>query len=137
MKKQNRPTGFIFSLTFLSLWVLNGLVILFSSYLFPHQVVLGTHHVSVFWSLIHVPSSLALVQTLILPLFRIYENRKGLILSPKQWLGAYLVINFVSLWAISRFADQLGMGLASWKTALVLAAVLSLIQSALTTKLES
>ena len=136
MKNQNPTPNPSFSITFLSLWVLNGLIILTASCFFPRQVVLGTHHISVFWSLIHVPSSLALIQTLVLPLFYLWEKKNKQRLSPQQWLGSYLLINFTTLWVLARWADQLGMGLASWKTALILAAVLSPAQVKLMSKLE-
>jgi predicted membrane protein len=49
-------------------------------------------------------------------------------LHPKQWMLTYLVINFVALWEISRFADNLGLGFSSWIVILLFAAVIDLIQ---------
>lgn len=136
MKKTGSFSGPVFSLTFLSLWIVNGIIILLANRIFPHQVVLGTAHISLIWSLIHVPSSLALIQVLTLPLFHLWAQKKRLALTAKHWSTIYFVINFVSLWGIGRFADQLGMGLASWRVALVLAFFVNLAQNRLMIRLE-
>lgn len=128
--KQVRPenSGMILVVSFFVLWAINSLVIWIANLWFPEWVVLGTAHITYGWAFFHAVGSLALINTFAVPFVHEYEKRKNYILTSRDWMVVYLGVNFVGLWILARFAEQLGMGLSSWVVALVLAAVLDAMQ---------
>ncbi len=116
------------SITFLLLWVVNGIVIALANMLLPDQIVLGTMSLSQTTALILSSGVLAWLATITLPIFTEIEIRKQMVLAPQHWLLGYLVINVISVWVIARFADALGLGMASWLYVVGLAAVLDFVQ---------
>ncbi|MBP9670595.1 hypothetical protein KBD75_04310, partial [Candidatus Woesebacteria bacterium] len=54
--------------------------------------------------------------------------KNKLVASPKQWMALYFVVNFLVIWEITRFADNLGLGVSSWGVVLLLAAVFDMAQ---------
>ena len=128
--KKAQITGLIMVKCFIILFFCNSLIIYLASLIFPQAVVLGTANITVGWALIHCGISLALINTFALPFFGDFTHSGEKTLTPKQWLAAYFVVDFVGLWVISRFAEQLGMGLSSWFVALILAIILAFAQGA-------
>ncbi|OGY19595.1 MAG: hypothetical protein A2900_00590 [Candidatus Chisholmbacteria bacterium RIFCSPLOWO2_01_FULL_50_28] len=128
--------GLVLVITFFLLFVVNGLVLLLSNSLFPRQVVLGTQFITKGWAIIHSMVALALLGTFAIPLVREYEKSRGKMFTSREWMVAYLVLNFVGVWVVARFADQLGFGISSWMVALVLAAVLDVVQGAVMMQVE-
>lgn len=124
----NQNTGIILVTTYFVLSVVNSLVIILASVLFPQMVVLGTANISKTWAIIHSVGTLALINTFAIPFVKELENKREKMFSPKEWLAYYLVINFGGIWIIARFADQLGFGIKSWLAVLTLAAVLDIVQ---------
>jgi len=120
--------GLVLVVTYFILFVLNGLVVLLANSLFPQQVVLGTQYITKGWAIIHSMGTLALLGTFAIPFIREYERFRGKMFSPTEWMVAYFVLNFVGVWLITRLAEQLGFGISSWVVALVLAAVLDVVQ---------
>lgn len=110
------------------LFLVNAIVILLANYFFPNHVVLGTGHITKFWAILHAVFTLSFINAFAVPVIREIEKYKGRMLKSSEWMVKYLVLNFVSLWVIARFAEQLGLGLSSWLVALVLAAVLDVAQ---------
>lgn len=124
----NQNTGIIFVTTYFILLAVSSLVVLLASALFPRTVVLGTADISKTWAIIHSMGTLALVNTFAIPFVGELENKRGKIFSPREEMVCYLATNFVGIWIIARFADQLGFGIKSWLAALALAATLDLVQ---------
>lgn len=120
--------GMILVITYLTLFVINILVIYLANLLFPQYVVLGTAHVSKTWAILHTMGILALVDTFAIPFFREIEKAKGKMFTSKDWMAAYFILNFVGVWLITRLADQLGFGITSWVIAAILAVILNLAQ---------
>lgn len=116
------------SITFFLLWLVNAMVISLANSVYPTQVVLGTMSLSNTAALLLSSGVLAGIGTLVLPLFTEIEMRKQMVLTPQQWMAGYLVINFVAIWAVARFADILGLGMASWFFVFGLAVVLDFVQ---------
>lgn len=120
--------GLVLVITYFVLFLVNGLVVLLTNGLFPQQVVLGTQFISKGWAIIHSMGTLALLNTFAIPFVREYEKSRGKMFSSTEWMVAYFVLNFVGVWVVARFAENLGFGISSWTVALVLAAVLDVIQ---------
>lgn len=133
--RTSNPQMVVF-LTYLTLLGVNAAVIYLAHLLFPTMVVLGTVSLTVGWAVALAASKLALINTFALPWLTQWELSRKKELSPAEMIGVYLVINFLGLWAISRFADVFGLGLSSWLVVLVLAAVLDVIQGAAMMTLE-
>ncbi len=106
----------------------NSLVIAVANMLFPGQVVLGTANLTVAWSIFHSMMALSLIVTLAVPLFEWKQAMIKRVLSTKDWMIGYLIVNFIGLWVISRFSEQFGLGVSAWWVALLLAAVFDFVQ---------
>ena len=130
MKKKlvNKYTNITLVINFFVLFAVNSLVLYFANLLFPTQIVLGNQSVTYDWSFIHNMATLAMLNIFLIPLIREYENKIGKMISTICWIKTYLVANFIGLWVLGRFANELGMGLNSWVVALFLAFALSVAQ---------
>lgn len=129
-EKLNQETGMILVATFGVLLVVNSLVIYLASLLFPNQVVLGTVNIPVWWAVFCSMAILALIGTFAVPFVRLAENKRGRMMTNKEWMGLYFGLNFVGVWLIARLAEFVGLGISSWVVALVLAIVLDAAQGA-------
>ena len=127
-KKSSQNTNLMLVITYFILFAVNALVILLANAYFPQQVALGTLHITKNWAIIHSMGTLALINTFAIPIIREFEKKKGRMLTNKEWLLKYFLINFIGIWFLARFADDLGFGIASWRVALVLAVVLDILQ---------
>lgn len=74
--------------------------------------------------------TLALINILVIPFIREIERWKGRMLTPMEWMIKYFIVNFVGVWAITRFSEQFGLGVSSWFVVVILAVVLDLVQGA-------
>ena len=106
----------------------NMAVVWLASMLFPNVVVLGTNTINpmaaAFYSMIVLTSILVgatpLIESLISG-FRLKVNNL-------HWMVGYFALNVVGIWVVGRFAEELGMGIASWWVAVALAFVMNAIQ---------
>lgn len=130
MKKKliNEYTGIMLVINFFILFAVNSLVLYFANLLFPSQIVLGNQTVAYGWSFIHSMATLAMLNIFTIPLVREYENRIGKMISSMCWMKIYFITNFIGLWILARFANQLGMGLSSWIVVVFLALTLDIVQ---------
>jgi uncharacterized membrane protein YvlD (DUF360 family) len=128
--------GLVLVTTYFVLFVVNSLIFTLANSIFPNQVVLGTEFINFPWAILHSAGVLSLIGTFAIPFFHEKERVLGRNLTSKEWMVGYLVLNFMSIWIIARFADQLGLGISSWMVALVLAAVLDVVQGIAMMKLE-
>jgi len=124
---KSNPNAYM-TVTFFLLWLVNAMVISLANSTFPAQVVLGTMSLTTTAALLLSSGVLAGISTLAMPLFTEIEMRKQMVLTPQHWMAGYLVINFVALWAVARFSDVLGLGMASWLFVFGLAVVLDFVQ---------
>lgn len=116
-------------LTFLIMLFVNYLAISLAANLFPNQIVLGTASITRHWALVYSATAISLVSTFAVPLILEWERLKRKTLAKSGWMKIYLAINFLGVWVIGRFADNLGLGFTSWKVVLGLAVVLDFVQS--------
>jgi len=121
-------TGVNLVISFLILFVVNSAIIMLGNRFFPHQVVLGTYSISYWWAIYHSMLKFTLMTTFVMPFVALYEWKKNTTFTNMQWMGTYLVVNVVGLWAITRFANNLGLGVSAWWVVLVLAVVLDWVQ---------
>ena len=109
----------ILIITYFVFFVINSLVIYLANTVYPQQIVLGTLHITKIWAIIHSMGTLALVNIFAIP---------PKTLTNKEWIIRYFLINLISIWIITRFADQLGLGIASWQIVLILTLILTFVQ---------
>ena len=128
IKLTKRETGIMLPITFAVLFVVSVAVVYVASMLFPNQVVLGTLYITPLWALIYSMTFLTLLNTFLLPVVREYEKYRGRMFQAKDWMVVYFATNFVGVWLITRFAEQIGVGVSSWVVVLFLAAVLDAAQ---------
>lgn len=127
-EKVQAQHGLMMIYTFITLFIVNNLVLHLANMIFPEQIVLGTASISHWWAMYHSMFKLTVIATFVMPLVTVYEWKNGVVFTPKQWMSTYLVVNFAALWCISRFADNLGLGFSSWFVILLFAGVLDMVQ---------
>lgn len=114
-------------ITYSLFFAINSFIICLANTISPDQVVLGTLHITKTWAIIHSMGTLALVNLFAIPVKAVTN---------KEWMIRYFLINLLSIWIIARFADQLGLGVASWPIILILALILSLVQGIARTQIK-
>jgi len=133
---QSKDTGIVFVINYFAFFLVNSLVIYLANQFYPQQVVLGTLCINNLWAVIHSMSTLALINTLAIPLVRELEKKQDRVLSTFEWFVIYFLVNLAGIWVIGRFAEQLGLGIASWLVAAVLALILDLLQGVVMMRVE-
>lgn len=124
----NQTSARQLSIMFLAGFAVNSIVIYAANALFPEKVVLGTFFFTQLSALVHSMVALTLITTAAIPVIEYFAEKQKLKLTDKIWMKYYLLVNFVGLWIVSRFALTLGMGISSWIVALILAVALSVVQ---------
>lgn len=113
---------------FFVLLAVNSFVLWLANAFFPKMIVLGNAMLDRNWAILLSMGMLSLIGMLCVPVFEYYQEQKGRALSTTDWMVGYLVINFVAIWGITRFAEEFGMGISAWWIALILAAVMDFLQ---------
>lgn len=127
-EKVQAQHGIMVIYSFITLFIVNSLLLYIGSMLFPQAIVLGTASISTAWAIYHSMLELTLISIVVMLLVTVCEWKNKIVFTPKQWMGTYLVVNFISLWGISRFADNFGLGFSSWLVILLSAVVLDIFQ---------
>lgn len=98
------------------------------TYFFAESVVLGTNTISPLTALVNS----MFVQTLFaigaVPLLELLQDVQHKNFGTTSWMLFFFGVNTIGLWIISRFAEQLGLGLSSWVTAAILGILFSFVQ---------
>ena len=123
-------------INFFVFFVVNVIVLTLANILFPEQVVLGTWGISRNWAIIHSMGTLAMINAFAIPVIQEQIKKKKKKLSDKEWMGVSCLINAVGFWVVARGASQLGMGIRSWRVAVVLGLVVTMIQTVVMTQLR-
>ncbi|MEO8581414.1 MAG: hypothetical protein ABI425_02410 [Patescibacteria group bacterium] len=121
-------SGMTLVISTLVLFVTNVAVLFIAQSLFPKAIVLGTHALSYWWAVGMSMSKLAVIGAIVMPFVSKYEAARQRIFSPIEWSVLYLVVNVATLWVISRFSEQFGLGVSSWMVIVGLAVVLDVAQ---------
>ena len=135
-KKINQDTGIKLVYSFLLIFISSSMIVYLANTLFPQNFVLGTGTITPFWALIHAIGSLALIDTLAIPIIHEIENYKGRMLTSSEWMFKYFVINLAAVYLLTRFAEQLGFGISSWIYVVAIAIVLDFVQGMVMMVLE-
>ncbi len=106
----------------------NLLVAFLANRIAPLSVVFGTSTLTPGWGMFLSMGSLSLINLLIVPFFEQIQQELQRNLTPKEWMMGYFVVNFLGIWLITRFAEQLGFGISAWWVGALLALVLDLFQ---------
>ncbi len=109
-------------------FALNALVLSLATLLAPKAVVFGTEFISPSWGVFHAVSLLSLIGILFVPVFELVRENIQRELSMQDWMLGYFIINFISVWVISRFAEQLGFGISAWWVGAIVAVFLDFAQ---------
>jgi len=125
--EQTNP-GMMFVISIVVVALINALVVYLANMFFPNQVVLGTMSISRLWSLAIFSTALSLFTVMALPFLKQMEISRGKEMSPPEMMGAFLVINFIVVWLLSRVSEVFGVGVASWMVVLALSVVFDVLQ---------
>ena len=125
---KSQETGIALSVSFVVLFLTNVFGIYIANMFYPKMVVLGTFGLTSYEALLLGAGTLAVMNTLLMPLFHMYENSRKKMLSSMEWMIGYAVMNVVALWLISRVPTIFGVGVSSWMSLVALALVLDFIQ---------
>lgn len=120
--------GVMIVLSYFVLFVCNVLVIYLANLLFPTSVVLGTFALTPFWSLMLVGGKLTIISLLVMLLVPYKEWKTKKDLKPTDWMKLYFVVNAVSLYSVTRFAEIYGLGVSSWVVIIALALFMDVVQ---------
>ncbi len=128
--------GMMMVSSFVALFLANSIVVFAANTFFPTKVVLGTLAFSPLWALFHSMFVVSVISTFAMPFFKLYEIKRGKMLTDKDWMVGYFALNLVTVWGVARFSEQFGLGIASWIVAVALALVLDLVQGVIMMQLE-
>jgi len=109
-------------------FILDAAILFLGTLVASKSIVFGTEFIPPAWGVFHAASLLSLIGILTIPVFEYIREKRQKELSMQDWMIGYFVINFVSVWVISRFAEQLGFGISSWMVAVILAVFLDFAQ---------
>ena len=127
-EKVQAQHGLMMIYSFVALMLTNVIILMLVNALFPTKVVLGTYSISYWWAIWHSMFKLSVVSVFVMPLITFYEWKNKVVFTPKQWMMTYFVVNFLVIWEITRFAQNLGLGVSSWGVILLLAGVFDMAQ---------
>jgi len=117
------------SIMFITFLIVHLSVVFLVNSLFPGLVVLGTHVFSATAGLFVSMVMFTLIPVLLIPFLA--TSCAGSCMDEKKNCLKLFVVDVFGLWVVARFAEYLGMGIKAWWVALVLAAVISLLQKKL------
>lgn len=117
------------------LFIAHSLVLYLASMFFPEAVVLGTNLISPLMALLYSMFVFTLIVVGAMPIIEAYESSQKSSLGTVGWMAVYFVLNFVGLWIVARFAEMLGLGIASWRVIAMLALVLDFVQGFVVTSM--
>jgi len=127
MRFSGRQLGVMFIL-FLPIHML---IVKYASQLFSEQIVLGNHFFPPAFALLYSMIAVTFMIVVATPFIEWIIEHLKLKLQDPHWIAIYLVINFFAIWSIARWAEMIGMGIASWMVAAGLAVAFTLVQGGL------
>ena len=120
--------GVMIVLSYIVLFICNVLVIYLANLLFPTKIVLGTFALTPFWSLMLAGTKLSLIGLLVMLLVPYKEWKTKKDFAPMDWMKLYFVVNTLSVYLITRYAEIYGFGVSSWVVVLALAVFMDIVQ---------
>lgn len=121
-------TGIELPISFGVMFLVNSVGIYLANLYYPKMVVVGTFGLTSTEALLLSAGVLAAINALLIPLFHVAENARKKMLTDKEWMLGYAVMNTVVLWLMTRIPTVFGLGISSWIPLVSLALVLNLLQ---------
>lgn len=121
-------TGIELPISFGVMFLVNIVGIYLANLYYPKMVVVGTFGLTSVEALLLSAGVLAAINALLIPLFHVAENARKKMLTDKEWMLGYAVMNTVVLWLMTRIPTVFGLGISSWIPLVSLALVLNLLQ---------
>lgn len=115
---------------FLITMLVSAVVLYGANNMSPLQVVLGNQSLSLFWALVLSSGVIALVTTFVFPFISDFSAQMKHMLSPMEMMAVFLVVNFATVWLMSRVSQVFGLGISSWLVVLIVSIVLDVVQGA-------
>ncbi len=131
-----KEPGMMLVLSYFVLLIVNSVVLYLANTFFPNNVVLGTANIPYLWAIKHSMGALALVGAFVIPFVRVLEKERKKNFTTTEWMLLYFIINTAGIWVIARFAEQFGLGISSWRVAVLLGLVLDFVQGFAMMRLE-
>lgn len=135
--KLEKNPGMIMVISYAAMAVANGAVLYLAYAFFPSYIVLGNMSLTAMWALCLSIGKLTLVGTFAIPFFNQWEESRGKLLTSQDWMVGYFLINFVTLYLITRYSQVFGFGVTSWAVLALLALVMDMVQGMVMMKLEN
>lgn len=131
-EQQMTPVSVLLTL-FVSYFLAQSVIVYLGSLFFPNLIVLGTDSISPFMALMYSMFVQALVVIGALPVIETVAKMVSVKMTDMYWMVLYFIINILVLWMVARFAEVLGLGIASWMVVVAVAFVLNAAQGFITT----
>lgn len=121
-------TGIELPISFGVMFLVNIVGIYLANLYYPKMVVVGTFGLTSVEALLLSAGVLAAINAFLIPLFHVIENSRKKMLTDKEWMLGYAIMNTVVLWLITRIPTVFGLGISSWIPLVSLALVLNFLQ---------
>ncbi len=118
---------------FLSMLVVNSVLLLLANWFLPNDFVLGTWRRGIFGSAVVAGVLWTIITLLVEPFMKVVNYKPK---NPMMSMMVYLVVNFVALWITARMAPLTGFGVSGWLWIVVLAFVANIVQYGVWTVLD-
>lgn len=109
--------------------ITNYLLAFFISQFFPKNLVFGTHLLHPFTALVYSMTVFTLLIGLLMFKIHWLKDKMKIELTALNCKIMHLIFNIAGLWLVARLASILGMGISSWKVAVVVGVIFYLMQS--------
>jgi len=119
---------------FVAFLIGHSLVIYLANRFFPMTVVLGNHVLSPTMAVLSSMVVFTLIAVGAIPVIEHLAESQRRRLSSFDWMTMFTFINAGGLWLVTRFAEQLGLGVSSWLAVVILALVMDVVQGLLVMK---
>jgi hypothetical protein len=83
-EKVQATHGMMMIFTFLTLFLVNNVVLHLANMFFPDHIVLGTANISHWWAMYHSMFKLTVICTFLMPLVTFYEWKKKVVFTPSS-----------------------------------------------------
>lgn len=121
-------TGIELPISFGVMFLVNIVGIYLANLYYPKMVVVGTFGLTSVEALLLSAGVLATINAFLIPLFHVIENSRKKMLTDKEWMLGYAIMNTVVLWLMTRIPTVFGLGISSWIPLVSLALVLNFLQ---------
>lgn len=114
------------------LWLIaHSLIIYLANRWYPEAVVLGTNVISPLMAIFYSMVVFTIISVGAIPVIELLTTQLRWRLSNLHWFAIFLVVDVAGMWLVTRFAEQLGLGISWWLVAVVLGVLMDVVQGLL------